>query len=303
MKKSTTLILAVLFVTLWSYTFGQGPVTWTPPVNPLGPVIGTFPGGTVTVTQTGAIGSHDVLLNSGIFGVAGVPAVQTLFSDGGFLNGVQSNQLHFTFSTPVIIDELKIGDINGDGNVFWDIFTFSQGFTSTNFGTLTGAAPIIAGFVSEGTWLTTTAPVSVFTVDFPMHVNNIDHAYLYWYFSVTPVPCAAGITAPPLSSPTTTNICPANSVDLNALHTGTTPAGATLIWSTDNDESNGLDMTGNAEDGNADGVVDDPTTVEVVGTYYAYYYDAFIDCYSPVSAAALFTITNCCSAQAPVLSY
>ena len=106
-------------------------------------------------------------------------------------------------------------------------------------------------------------------------------------------PCSAGTTAPPLSATTITNVCLSTSVDLDGLHTGTTPSGASLVWSTDNNSSNGLDMTGNSEDGNADGIVDDVTTVEIAGTYYAYYYHSGEDCYSPVSAGVVFTLTDC----------
>ena len=102
--------------------------------------------------------------------------------------------------------------------------------------------------------------------------------------------CKSGCTPPPLSSSTITNVCPISTVNLNALHIGTIPVGTSLVWSTDDDPSNGLSMSGNMEDGNSDGHVDDPLTVEVAGIYYAYYYYAVNDCYSPVSIGVDFTL-------------
>jgi hypothetical protein len=98
--------------------------------------------------------------------------------------------------------------------------------------------------------------------------------------------CRAGTTAPPLSATTINNTCPTSSVDLDALHTaGYVPNGTTLVWSTDNDSSDGLSST-----------VATPTAVTVAGTYYAYYYHAVDMCYSPVSAGVVFTSTVCCNA-------
>ena len=82
--------------------------------------------------------------------------------------------------------------------------------------------------------------------------------------------CDAGSTAP-----TVKNIgysCPQTGADLNTAHTGTTPAKSTLRWFNTN-SSSGIPLT-NSEIANAPH-----------GTYYAFYYDAVADCYSPVSNA------------------
>lgn len=97
--------------------------------------------------------------------------------------------------------------------------------------------------------------------------------------------CGAGTTAPPLSATTLTNVCNSTTADLDALHTGTIPTGATIVWSTDNDSSDGLSST-----------VATPTAVAVAGTYYAYYHHAVDACYSPVSTGVVFTLTDCCDA-------
>ena len=83
---------------------------------------------------------------------------------------------------------------------------------------------------------------------------------------VSYVPCQAGAVSPILS---TTTACGGSTVDLNSLVTSTTPSGATLVWFT-NDAHTGAAYT-------------TPTTA-TVGTYYAFYYDATNDCYSPASA-------------------
>lgn len=92
--------------------------------------------------------------------------------------------------------------------------------------------------------------------------------------------CLAGTTAPPLSSNAASNVCLDTQVDLDALHTGSTPANTDLIWSTDDDASDGLSSTEASPTSNA-------------GTYYAYYHDAVNNCYSPSSMGLMVTITTC----------
>ncbi len=112
--------------------------------------------------------------------------------------------------------------------------------------------------------------------------------------SIMPAPpCNAGATAPSLSAATATNSCPTGTVNLNALHTGTTPSGTGLVWSTDNDSSDGLSSTESM-----------PAAIAASGTYYAYYFDNVNNCYSPVSNSVSVTILDCCiaGAAAPLLS-
>lgn len=82
--------------------------------------------------------------------------------------------------------------------------------------------------------------------------------------------CSAGTTAPPIQS--ISYSCPATSVDLNTAHTGTTPAGSSLVWFTNNTH------TGTALSGIQ-------ITQATAGTYYAFYYDSVASCYSPASSA------------------
>lgn len=94
-------------------------------------------------------------------------------------------------------------------------------------------------------------------------------------------PCDAGTTAPSLSATTLSNTCPASTANLNSLHTGTVPSGASLVWFTNNTHSGSVYAT---------------PTAATAGTYYAYYYDSSNNCYSPASSAVTVTITPCCAA-------
>jgi hypothetical protein len=95
--------------------------------------------------------------------------------------------------------------------------------------------------------------------------------------SFTYTPCAAGGTAPTLSATTLTAACPANTVNLNSLVTSTLPTGATLKWYTSTARTT---------------EVPNPTTLNVSGTFYAFYVDTVNNCFSPASAAVTVT-ANC----------
>jgi len=92
--------------------------------------------------------------------------------------------------------------------------------------------------------------------------------------------CSAGAIGPPLAVSSIANSCPLTEVDLIAQHTGTIPTGAVLVWSEDNDETDGLSST-----------VTSP--ISVAGTYYAYYQDPIENCFSPSSNSITVTINSC----------
>jgi F0F1-type ATP synthase epsilon subunit len=77
-----------------------------------------------------------------------------------------------------------------------------------------------------------------------------------------------------------TNTCPVSTVDLNAGFTGTTPSGSSLVWYTNNTASGSAYAT--------------PATA-TAGTYYAYYFNAASNCFSPPSAPVVVTIQSCVS--------
>ena len=89
--------------------------------------------------------------------------------------------------------------------------------------------------------------------------------------------CQAGNSKPIVHD--ITNTCPSNTVNLNTAHTGTTPAGSSLVWFTNNTH------TGTALSGTQ-------VTQATAGTYYAFYYDSVASCYSPVSNAVTVLINT-----------
>ena len=91
--------------------------------------------------------------------------------------------------------------------------------------------------------------------------------------------CLADTYAPPLSTTTFTNVCPTATANLDSLHTGSIPVGTSLVWSTDNISGDGLSSTESSPTSNS-------------GTYYAYYYDAVNDCYSP-STTLTVNVVSC----------
>jgi Cadherin domain len=92
--------------------------------------------------------------------------------------------------------------------------------------------------------------------------------------------CVAGTTAPSVSATTLSNTCPTTTVDLNSLHTGTIPNGARLRWHTVATNPTVADS------------VATPSVLATAGTYYAYYFDAIANCYSPASVAVTVTINT-----------
>lgn len=90
--------------------------------------------------------------------------------------------------------------------------------------------------------------------------------------------CAAGVTAPVVQN--ITNTCPATTVNLNTAHTGTVPAGSSLVWFTN------YAHTGTALSGTQ-------VTQAGSGTYYAFYYDSIGNCYSNASNAVEANIIGC----------
>lgn len=103
--------------------------------------------------------------------------------------------------------------------------------------------------------------------------------------------CNAGTTAPALSAISITNVCPATTVNLNTLHSGSVPAfsGVSLVWFTNNTHTGAAYAT--------------PTTAGA-GTYYAFYYDSVNNCYSPASSMITVTATPCCGVglNVPILN-
>jgi hypothetical protein len=107
---------------------------------------------------------------------------------------------------------------------------------------------------------------------------DIDLTDGQFFTFATQVPCNAGTNAPVVSAGISINICPLVTVNLNALVTSPTPANTTLVW-----------FTNNAHTGTAYA----SPTLATANTYYAFYFDATNNCYSPASIAVVVTINVC----------
>uniref|UniRef100_UPI002629791E CUB domain-containing protein n=1 Tax=Flavobacterium sp. TaxID=239 RepID=UPI002629791E len=164
-------------------------------------LIGTYPGGTVTATFTGTgntptinpIGNPVNLDTSGT----------TTFETFGPTSNPPSQDLTFTFSTPVIISRYTMADIDL-GDFGWnDTFNFvGVTFTSTTSANLltttTGAVATsdVSGNGEYGNWFMSTTPVTSFSLDY-LVTNNLTHAYLSYAMKVF-IPC------PPITPPSLT---------------------------------------------------------------------------------------------------
>lgn len=131
---------------------------------------------------------------------------------------------------------------------------------STAFTTSTAPSPyrLIPGRSYELRWYVSTTSATNVT-------RNFDNPQLFFQTAT----CLAGGAAPTLSGTTATIACPSLApTNLNSLHSGSIPSGASLVWSTDGDPSDGISST-----------VTSP--VYTAGIYYAYYRDV------PITAIAL----------------
>jgi hypothetical protein len=88
---------------------------------------------------------------------------------------------------------------------------------------------------------------------------------------------AAGFVAPSLLSSSVSNVCPATTGNLSSA-IGSAPSGAVIQW-----------FTNNAHTGTA---YSTPSTA-AAGTYYAFYYDSVLGCYSPASTGVVVTVNAC----------
>ena len=98
--------------------------------------------------------------------------------------------------------------------------------------------------------------------------------------------CKAGTNQVKLSSNAATNKCSATTVNLTALNLSNIPSGTSLVWFTNPSH------TGNP--------IADPTAV-TAGTYYAFIYDATMNCYNTASSTAQVKVTiNPCVTNVPL---
>ncbi|MDA9774602.1 T9SS type A sorting domain-containing protein, partial [Saprospiraceae bacterium] len=119
--------------------------------------------------------------------------------------------------------------------------------------------------------------------------SSLVNAWDYVCVTGASEPCPCDLyTQPDLFADGITNECPKTSVELNDLHSGNTPPGAILVWSQDDDPTDGVDVLPSSN-------------VSIEGTYYAYYYNDNADCFGPISIAVKVSIVECC--EDPTVDY
>ena len=186
MKRIVTIIIIYTFLNV-PKTFCQDYITWNPEFlsNFL---TGTFPGGTVSVTQTN-IGNDIQLFSPPLLGSAVIVQSPFTFSSFGPYISYPSKYLTFTFSTPVIITTYNMSDIDLGPN--WnDTFnfvgvTFSSSTSVNCISTNTGAiATTDTDFNGEvASWFTSTTPVTSFSLNYIGDLT-FTHAYLAYSMEV-----------------------------------------------------------------------------------------------------------------------
>jgi hypothetical protein len=106
--------------------------------------------------------------------------------------------------------------------------------------------------------------------------------YAFYYDALnncySPASASVEVVIGTCSSVIANNVCPATTVDLSQ-HVSNPPVGTTVVWF-DNAAHSGTAYA--------------TPTMATAGTYYAFYYDALNNCYSPASASVEVVITICC---------
>jgi hypothetical protein len=276
------LTLALVLLLQVGKVSAQSFVSWTA-ASGANTLSGTYTGGTVSLSQstTGAnnsLGSPG-LTTAGFAGMSQTGATSFRSTKGGSTFFIIPKDMILTFSTPVKITKLNVGGLDSPES-YHDEVQFSgvsfSGFTGSAFATVTstGVQPLVGRSNQFGNFTNSNTAVSSFTI------RQVPRDGLYsavTYYEIEVVACKAGTTAPTLSGTTLTAACPANTVNLTSLVTGTTPAGTSVKWFTN--------VARTTE-------VTTPTAVGLSGTYFAFFYDATADCFSPASAAVTVT-ANC----------
>lgn len=163
----------------------QAWITWTGGGSG---VNGTFPGGTVSVTQSGA--GNNITFNAPAWTATNLTVTgANTFSTSGPAASPPSKRVTFTFSTPVIITKYNMADIDRGG---WnDTFSFS-GITFTSVtavncaATTTGvtATTDVGSNAEYARWVTSTVPVTSFSIDYAV-TSGRTHAYLAYAIEVS----------------------------------------------------------------------------------------------------------------------
>ncbi len=224
-------LLLLLSVILFSSAKAQTYITWQ---QATGGVTGTFPGGTVTVTQSGGASSIDFVTPSYGDPDLVVTGNQTFSTLGPNVNP-PSNTTTFTFSVPVIITQYNMADI--DRSDYWND---SMQFTGVTFTTTAGqnCTPSVTGALATtdalpdtewAKWFMSTTPVSSFTINYVGVPGSLTHAYLGYSMEVmlANVTNTVTVNSPILCPGNTATITASNSIPGTYSYVWTVPPGVT----------------------------------------------------------------------------
>jgi len=229
---------------------------------------GTVPSGSVAEWHTSATPSASTLISSGI-----VMATSTPTNYWIFYRNTASN-CYSPGSKVVVVSNLCCNYANVD------LTSLPQ--------TTPPAGSVVEWYMANNHIGKVSNPTSaVEGVYFPFFYDPVNNCYSP---AGTPVLVALDYdcctnTPPPVNT-FVSAVCPAGTANLNIqAHTGAVPAGYTLLWF--------RDVAGTSP-------VTDPTAVGA-GSYYAYYYNPTLDCYSPVSTqvnVVVFVCSPCTASDA-----
>ncbi len=227
------LFFRALFLVLVSFycsnVEAQTYVTWT---QLAGTVSGTFPGGTVTVTQSVAGNSVDFFTPS--FGDPDLEVTgNQTFGTIGPNSNPPSKTTTFTFSVPVIITQYNMADIDRSTGGWND----SMEFTGVTFTSAVGSncAPNVTGAIATtdalpqtewAKWYTSIAPVTSFTINYVGQPGSVTHAYLGYAMQVMVASTAniATVSSTPLCTGSSSTVTVSNSIPGTYSYVWTVPA-------------------------------------------------------------------------------
>ena len=164
---------------------------------------GTFPGGTAAATQIGSGSTSALDANPPGYGTVtqlNGATGDAFFRSLGIASSPPNKSLTFTFSTPVIINEFSIADIDfipgyDDSFSFSGVvFTSATGYGGVNATTTSATAVARTGqYLQYARWTTSTTPVTTFTINYTV-TGGVTTAELDYAIKVTAAPAACSLT-------------------------------------------------------------------------------------------------------------
>jgi hypothetical protein len=228
--------------------------------------------------------------------------VYNFYTDGNLTNMVASGSSYDPETAAGATDVVYVTCINNGCETVADTVMVSvtendvTPFTSTTAYFCTGGSDVdltaqITDFVAGGTWTDDENTGVTIGDGTSVDVSGLaDGFYNFTYALSGTAPCPGesvivtvsignDIGEPELSATSAANTCPVEGINIDTLVVNG-QGDEDLIWSTDNNPSDGLSDT-----------IADPTNIKVSGAYYAYY--TANGCYSAPSHAVNVTATNC----------